>query len=62
MRRRGSKGKEKARMETFAERIRRMGGKGFVKEAFRMFGEHCARNQVCPCVSNQLSKNAKELI
>jgi hypothetical protein len=49
-------------METFAERIRRMGGKGYVKEAFRMFGEHCARNQVCPCGSDQLSDDKKKLI
>lgn len=36
---RKGKGKAKAKWE--------VGTKGWVKEGFRKFGEHCARNQVC---------------
>jgi hypothetical protein len=38
-----AQGKEKEKVKGKWE----VGTKGWVKEGFRKFGEHCARNQVC---------------
>ena len=42
---RKGKGKEKEKVKGRWE----VGTKGWVKDGFRKFGAHCARNQVGPC-------------
>lgn len=47
------KGKAKARAKW------EVGTKGWVKEGFRRFGEHCARNQVRPTITWQSGETTK---